>query len=242
MKKRIELGLFALVLMACVAVGPAQAQDTGKVSILVGYSYQLNNLGNDLMAPNLCVFSSNCVPTELGQQGYSFAATYNFNKNIGLEANFTGHNGGANVFSFPASSANNGDLERQTQDLYTYTFGPKVTLPVGNFSLFSHFLVGGMHSHIGDTETCIPSTGGGATCSSTVLFSANANGSGMAFKTGGGLDWNHGRWGIRILEVDYVHGAVSITGTCSSCFGTPDTIPTWANNFQLATGLTFNFK
>jgi hypothetical protein len=96
-----------------------------------------------------------------------------------------------------------------------------------------------MHSHQESTDICIPATTPGSTCSGTPDTTV-LKGSGMAFKTGAGLDWNHGRWGIRILEVDYVHGSTSATCSlgCTPVIG----LNLGANNFELATGLTFNLK
>ncbi len=71
MKKHLLVGFFVLALMTCLAVGPAQAQDTGKISIFGGYSYQINNLGANLVQPNVewhfgCFFSNNCIPRSDG--------------------------------------------------------------------------------------------------------------------------------------------------------------------------------
>lgn len=239
MKKRMILGLCVFALMGWLAVGPAHAQETGKISVFAGYSYQLDNLGG-----NNCSFSYDCANGSLGIHGYTAAVTYNFTKNIGFEANLAGHNGGGVIAMYGPTSQYTGDSERQTQDIYTYTFGPKVTLPVGNFSLFTHFLVGAMHANLSDTATCVPSTGvDGNTCSSVNAYTAHASGNGMAFKTGAGADWNHGRWGLRILEVDYIHGSTTLAGSyayndnASQAYTNGAT----ANNFELSTGFKFNF-
>ncbi len=179
----------------------------------------------------------------MGMHGYTASVTYNFAKNIGIEANFAGHNGGGVTYSYSPTTNDNGYSESQNQDIYTYTFGPKITLPLGNFALFTHFLVGGIHADLGDVETCTSATGSESeTCSSENYYTAKARGNGMAFKTGAGVDWNHHRWGIRILEVDYVHASASFTGTegCSGC-STTETAPSSANNFELSTGFNVNF-
>lgn len=237
MKKQTLFALLVLGTLVLLAGAPAHAQDMGKISLFGGYSYQVNNLGI-----NSCLLTDFCNNVHIGMHGYAAAGSYNFTKNIGLEASFDGHNGGAAIVTIAPSSTNNGIQEHQTQDIYTYTFGPKVSLPVGNFSLFSHFLVGGIHAHTGDIESCIPATGGSSTCSGSG-FSTKGAGNGMAFKTGAGVDWNHGSWGIRILEVDYVHGTVTVTGNVS-CSGCPpsESTATSANDFELSTGVIFHFK
>jgi hypothetical protein len=227
MRKSI-FGGAALAILMCLGTGTAHAQD-GKIGVFAGYSYGTSNFG--------CQFE--CA--DQGLHGYSAAVTYGLNSHIGLEANFSGHNGSPNVFFEPASSTSNGESEPSTQDIYTYTFGPRITLPVGNFSLFTHFLVGGAHVHEGATDKCILATGGGTTCFNTESFIAHGNG--MAFKTGAGLDWNRGHWGVRILEVDYLRSSLSTTSSesCSGCSNQPETFTVGANNFELSTGLTFHF-
>lgn len=232
MKNRVLLGLLALGLTICLAGAPAQAQNS-KLNVFAGYSYGINNIG--------CSSSGYCS-SDPGLHGYSVAATYNFNNHIGLEGNFSGHNGTSLTYTEGASSTYDGYADSLEQDLYTYTFGPRVSLPVGNFSLFTHFLVGGVHVHEAFKETCIQSSGSDVgTCPTAPYYTDIAHGNGFAFKTGGGVDWNHGRWGIRILEVDYIRNDLVATepATCSSCTTNSSTVS--GNNFELATGITFNF-
>ena len=172
-----------------------------------------------------------------GLHGYTVAGSYAFTNHLGIEADFAGNNGSPTIFSAPVTATANGQVETEGQDFYTYTFGPILTLPVGNFSLFTHFLVGGVHGHESFTDKCIQSAGAG-TCFTT--STSDAHGNGFAFKTGGGVDWNHGHWGIRILEVDFVHANTFVTELCGGCtqlqsFGIT------ADDFALATGFTFNF-
>ena len=118
------------------------------------------------------------------------------------------------------------------------TFGPKFTLPLGNFAVYTHFLVGVADAHGYFKSVCLPSTTG--SCSESTPSFANVRGTGMSFKTGAGVDWNHGRWGVRILEVDYVHASLNVTARCPSCQA-PESFGVGGNGFELATGITFNF-
>ena len=116
---------------------------------------------------------------------------------------------------------------------------------MGHFSLFTHFLVGAAHVHDGETDKCAPATGEDEeTCSSDYPYNYSSHGNGFAFKTGGGVDWNHGSWGVRILEVDYVRTEVYATETqsCTGCTPYTYTYPLATNNFELAAGFTFNVK
>ena len=231
MKKQVLVGLSVFAIVFCLACAPGWAQDNpeGRVSVFAGYSYGTNSFG--------CNFDFGCG--SIGLHGYSAAVVYNFNKHIGLEGNFSGHNGNSTAFSQPVTSTTNGEKETVGEDLYSYTFGPKLTLPVANFALFTHFLVGAAHIHANSSDICTLATDGETTCF-TNNFS-NIHGNGMAFKTGGGVDWNHGRWGIRILEVDYGRNQVNATETCSGC-SAPESFTVGSNNFELSTGFKFNFK
>lgn len=229
MKKHV-LGMVLLGFSICLTGISAHAQSAGTISLFGGYSYMSNSWGNGCIASCL-----GGATTQL--HGYTASAVYFFNNHIGLEANFDGHNGSPSIDNEQPTSTANGFTDNETQDLYTFTFGPKLALPVGNFSLFTHFLVGAAHGHEGFTDKCLQSASG-STCGSP--FSSSAHGTGFAFKTGGGVDWNHGRWGIRILEVDYVHPSIYVTETCNTCTQS-ESFGISGNNFELSTGVTFNF-
>ena len=229
-KALIWVCLFAFVL--CLTGIAAHAQDTSKMSLFAGYAYLNNNWGNGCIAACLLGGPS----TQL--HGYSASVAYNFNNHIGMEANFAGHNGSPTLFYTPATATLNGSTQTEAQDFYTYTFGPKITQPIGKFALFGHFLVGAAHGHESFTDTCLQSSGSGSTCSSP--FTSSSHGNGFAFKTGAGADWNHGLWGIRILEVDYVHASTYVTETTSGS-QQPTSFSISGNNFELSTGVTFHF-
>jgi hypothetical protein len=226
MKKQAIFGVVVLGLVFCLVSAPAHAQDS-KINLFAGYSFGTNNLyGFD--------------PTF---NGYGLAFAYNLNKHIALEANFTGHNGTATLESYLPSTDDNGYTDVLRQDMYTYTFGPKLSQRVGDFTLFTHVLVGGAHVHEGYTEKCVPATGEDEESCSSTQYTSGSKGNGFAFKTGGGVDWNHGMWGIRILEVDYIRAEINTTEneTCSECTSIY-TYNAAANDFELATGFTINLK
>ncbi len=228
MKKQGWLAVSVLVLTFVFTGASAHAQD-GKISLFGGYSFGTNNYYSE----------------DPGLQGYAASVVYNFNNHIGLEANFAGHNGTSTIYTESPTTDNTGYSEVVRQDLYEYTFGPKVSVPVGHFSLFTHFLFGAAHVHDGETDKCAPATGEDEeTCSSDYPYNYSSHGNGFAFKTGGGVDWNHGSWGVRILEVDYVRTEVYATETqsCTGCTPYTYTYPLATNNFELAAGFTFNVK
>jgi len=221
--KKMCVSVVAMTALAVSLGSAARAQDSvPKMQVFGGYSFGTNNCFGGCFDPGL--------------HGYTAAFTYNFNRHLGLEANFSGHNGVVTIDESLPQGTNNGFIDKVGQDLYVYTFGPRLSVPVGNFSLFSHILVGATHVHAVSTEQCLQATGGG-TCFNP--FNDHVTGNGFAGKFGGGVDWNHRRWGIRILEVDYIRGQIFTTTTCASC--NTSKFDGSGNAFELATGVTFNF-
>ncbi|HUK30599.1 MAG TPA: outer membrane beta-barrel protein [Candidatus Acidoferrum sp.] len=226
MKKQVLIGLLAVGLVICLTGASAHAQDS-KMSVFAGYSFGTSNNG--------CQFEECFDPT---LHGYAASFTYNFNRHFALEANFSGRNGDNTLFSQPVTSSENGENFFERQDMYFYTFGPRLTMPVGKFSIYTHFLVGAATIHTGTIDKCILSSTADSECFSTETSSAH--GTGFALKVGGGADWNHGRWGIQILEVNFIR--TEIQTTANDCVGcTPFMTPFAANNVELTTGVKFNF-
>lgn len=218
------------VLAAClVGFGGLPARAQSKMQVYGGYSFGTNS----------CFGSCYEDP---GLQGYTAAFTYNFNRHIGLEANFSGHNGSTITDSETPTSSDTGYQYKVGQNIYVYTFGPRFTLPLGNFALFSHVLVGASYISANETDSCIPATGTGEveTCGSNDRW--KWHGDGFASKFGGGVDWNHKNIGIRILEVDYIHGQLFTTEDEPSCAGCGTyKFDASGNAFEMSAGLTFNF-
>jgi hypothetical protein len=209
MQKHVLLGAAVLAVLICWNSAPAEAQG---LDVFGGYSYELNN--------------TNVSAVDPGVHGYNLAVTANLNRHIGIEANFAGHNGRSTVYSDAT------ETDTVFTDNYTYTFGPKLTQPVGNFDIYTHFLVGAMQAHEGESDIC--------TASYTCSVTGSAHGTGFGFVTGGGVDWFHGHWGIRILEVDYVRGEPNFTSASSNSANVV-TAPGEVSDFRLATGVIWRF-
>src|ERR1700722_11132499 len=94
------------------------AQDA-KIDLFGGYSYGTNNLG--------CNLSFGCE--SVGVNGDSAAAACHFNKFVGLEANFSGHNGILTTFSIPSTASTNAEKNTLSHNIYNYPFGPNLSLP-----------------------------------------------------------------------------------------------------------------
>lgn len=221
---------FVLALMLCLSTAPAYAQ---KFDVFGGYSFSTNN--SNFGSNYASLSSSTFNPLGYGLHGYNVAAVYNFDPHIGIEANFAGHNGNTTLYSDITGTINTDTVKSQMDSYYT-VFGPKLTQPVGNFQLFGHVLVGVNWNHVSSVESgtdCDSSTG---TCNPIKDTSR-----GFAFVGGGGVDWTHGMWGIRILEVDFVHNSGNVSETYPDYPGETWTSPVTRNNISLSTGIVFHF-
>ena len=94
--------------------------------------------------------------------GWNTAANMYIWKNVGVTGDFSG-------------------VYKSGSNLYTYTFGPTVSAPKGNFSPYAHALFGGAHA----------ATGG-------------FGDSGMAMLFGGGLDLGKHKLVFRAVQFDWM--------------------------------------
>ena len=125
--KRYIFGMMLLGLMFGLISGSAQAQDQGKITLFGGYSWLSNNWGENVGEyDEYAVYAFRAVTPDVdyeygtgigdtGLSGYTGSFVYNFNEHIGLEANFSGHNGSPTVYTEPSTSTETGyrDFERQ---------------------------------------------------------------------------------------------------------------------------------
>jgi opacity protein-like surface antigen len=104
--------LFGLALLVSIS---AHAQDSDKIELFGGYSYQ--RVDNS---------------PSFNQNGWEASAQYKFTDMVGFVADFDGHYG---------------QVDGVNSTLYTYMFGPQITLPAGRFSPFAQILAGAGHVH-----------------------------------------------------------------------------------------------
>ena len=218
-------GVVAAALLMCFTGVNARAQGGGDV--FLGYTYMLDNFN----ANNFCG-SSGCF-VDPGRHGYNLAFAWSFNPNIAMEANFSGNHGTTTVFS--STYGTSSDIGRQSSDVVTALFGPRLTYPIGmtNFGIYTHFLVGVLHDRETFGEQCCTT--------SASVNTVNFKGTGFGMKVGGGVDWHRGHWGIRILELNYIHGDGQGTFTCSGCAGETNSGNGSAKDFQMATGVLYRW-
>lgn len=116
------------------------------------------------------------------------AFVYNFGNYIGIKGEFQGYGSTTATFHLPTGTFN-------TQaNMFTYLFGPQISIPLKKFRVFGEGLFGGAY------------TNGYANLfrdAHIMNISASNNGFAMAF--GGGLDIKAGKnVAFRVAEVDYL--------------------------------------
>jgi hypothetical protein len=101
------------------------------------------------------------------------------NRHLGVECNMAYHAGTHTIFSTTQTSFQ--QITRERDNVTTYLCGPKITEPIDNFELFTHFLAGGMH----DSENgAYIQTGDGTFETETAV-----KGTLFGMEVGGGVDW-----------------------------------------------------
>ena len=136
--------------------GIAAAQENPRLEVFGGYSYVHVSISG----------ASPSVTANLN--GGSASGSFNLNNWLGVVADFGGYHSSSGVV--------NGNV-------YSYMFGPKISMRRGRITPFAHALFGGAHA----------TSGGGAA-------SQNA----FATALGGGLDWNATEHlGVRVVQAEY---------------------------------------
>jgi hypothetical protein len=233
MKNKTWVVSVAVIAVCLLSLGgsTARAQDGGsKFDFSADYSYISHSVTS-----SFCGGESFAECFDPGLQGAKIAAVWNVSRHVGVECNLAYHAGTHTIFS-DSETGSFTDTTRQRDNVTTYLCGPKVTEPVGNFELFTHFLAGGMHV----SEGGVTSDSGDGTFTQETAF----NGTLFGMEVGGGVDWVHHHWGIRLLEVDYVHGTGTVKGRCTiSCGSTGEQVVGIgsANDIQIAMGVNFRF-
>lgn len=163
--------LLGIFLVLCVsAIAHAQIPSG---NIFVGYSFsQTNSLGNTVSL-----------------NGWEGSLEGKFLPWIGIVADFGAGYGTNNTF-LPITCPISGCPSLSTSvRKYTYLFGPRVSIPIGRFTPFAHFLLGAAHvNDRGNTDTSF----------------ATAIGGGLDYKLIKGLAWR--------IQLDNVHTDFFSTG------------------------------
>jgi hypothetical protein len=173
------------------------------------------------------IFTSRTA-TVLNGGGGSF--DFNFDKYLGLKAEFEGYGSNTQNFIAPAGTrfCPLGCTANIQGNLFTYQAGPQVGLRTGRFRPFGELLFGGAHSNVYGNISKIPGFTTGSTAPSLNAF---------AMTVGGGLDITMNKSGsiaLRPGEFDYLYTRFS-----SSSINT--TGQSAQSNFRYQAGVVFNF-
>jgi hypothetical protein len=161
----------ALLITLLVGAVVASAQEFPRAEVALGYS--------------LVRFSTTGVLEQFTAQGGSTNIALNFNRKIGIVADFGGYNNN-NVRGF--------NVDNTT---FTYLFGPRFTARGDKVSLFGNALFGGAHIS-GSASGCF----GPGTCTTVAREESNNS---AAFLIGGGLDISAGKhFAVRPAQFDYL--------------------------------------
>jgi hypothetical protein len=233
MKNKTWVVSAALVAAGLLGLGgiSARAQETSKIDVSLDYSYIDHNLtgtecGNDSFV--------DCE--DPGLQGFKISAAWNLNNHLGIQCEAAYHAGTHTVYGYDYPTDEEQYTDRQSDDVTTYTCGPKLTERVGNFELFGTFGAGAMHAFQAAKEYYSEGE-------DPIDYESNAKGTIFGLEVGGGVDWVHKHWGLRLLEVDYVQGAGTLNGHCTIDCGAGQTFDgiASAKDLEIAMGVNFRF-
>ena len=147
-----------IVFVVCVTLGAtlAQAQVPTSGNVFFGYSYS----GGDAVLHSPLFFRASHTASLNGWEG---SLEGKFLPWIGIVADLSGRYGSHNVAACSIGICSNLKINVTT---YTFLFGPRVSVSVGKFTPFAHFLVGAGHTNnratgYSDSDTSLATAVGG---------------------------------------------------------------------------------
>jgi len=148
-RKSVAIGFVVFVI---VATANAQIPTSGNV--FLGYSFSRTNDASSIVGIG--------VPGTASLNNWEASLEGKFRPWLGAVADFGAGYGYDNrpfpVLTCAVPCTFHGNSVRR----YTYLFGPRVSVPVGRFTPFAHFLLGGAHANIrGDGDTSFATAVGG---------------------------------------------------------------------------------
>ncbi|MBO0723924.1 MAG: outer membrane beta-barrel protein, partial [Blastocatellia bacterium] len=205
---------FLLSLILLFVSLAAQAQEPPRVEVFGGYSYLRGDLGD--VSPNT--------------NGVLGSVTYNFDRVLGVKAEFGGQTGSLNV-SAPVNNAPPGTTTQfdVRPSYFTFLFGPQFTYRKSQrITPFAHVLLGGVRLKLRVPQAAIQFPLPGVTPPPNLALAPSVNfitGTNTAFgvAVGGGMDIRLSKLvAFRLFQADYLLSRLS---------------PGTQNNLRLSTGL-----
>ena len=216
--------------VAIFATSLASAQDYPRTEIFGGYSYlHLDTQGiSSSSLSALCggLIGTTCPITfkvRPGFNGWEAAGQFNFNRWLGVKADFSGHYGNlisATLTSAPPIVPLN--FSGPDEHVYDYLFGPVASHRARRYTVFAHSLLGGEHVGYGNFVVA-PGPG-------PVTLPSPSSTNWFAFALGGGLDLKLTRYfAVRAGQFDYQFANSSANGHGHQ------------NDFRFSSGIVFGF-
>ncbi|HEY7404688.1 MAG TPA: hypothetical protein VIB39_14275 [Candidatus Angelobacter sp.] len=206
-------GFAALLLALLVSAVSLHAQETPRIELFGGYSF------NRATFP----FSVNLEPTvnpgngHGNLHGWNVSATVNPTRWLGVVADFAGYYGsptasGAVLLPPPCFECNQ-PVSATLHNLYTFTFGPQLSLRSNNSTYFAHALFGGARANEDVLPALFPARSSTSTSFATILE--------------GGADVGFSRHFAIHLQPGYLMTHI---------------LDRRQNSFRLSTGIVFRFS
>ena len=192
----------------------AQGDSTPKVELFVGYSYWRSvpdSTGNRID----------------GMNGGSTSLAYNFNRHVGLVADFAGFGVDSLEFSRPGAGFSPSRNVDANGTVFTVMFGPRVSFrDHGKFTPFLQILGGVAHADDVVVSGCGVPISACVPLPKETVFTMTA---------GGGVDYrlNH-RLALRLFQAEFLLTRFRDPTSFTSADG-------WQSNVRLSTGLVFRF-
>jgi hypothetical protein len=197
-----NLNLFPSLVPQPTPAAPSSSDSFHRFDVFAGYSFLNNNIAFEDVGGNVQLV-----------HGYAASVTFNLNKNFGILADFSGHNGSINGRGLGINGAD------QDEDQYYFLFGPVISHSFGKARISGHVTVGTARQHYSFDNRV--NEGGNFSFRDT----------NFAAGVGGSFDWMFSdRWGWRVLQFDY------LTSIFNGDF------PGRVNNVRGETGIIVRFK
>lgn len=235
-KEKVKMTRSAIVLVMTAAIvwmgSSAFAQDVPKVQVFGGYSWM--HAGTGGLTGTALDTDLNQFPNTFGvgssSNGWNAEAQYNFDRWIGIVADFGGQ------YGTPITAGTQGVSGLPTMTEYSYMAGPVVSYRAkAKITPFVHALFGWDRASLGS---------GTITGTKSPVRSFGSSYTAFAIVGGAGVDYKVSRrFALRLVQLDYFRTTLDLNSLYGAAFG-PGTfhgLPTHENNFRLSTGIVLKF-
>ena len=228
----------AMIILIAVSGLPALAQDstaqdsTPKVEVFGGYSFMRTSTGGLTGSTLDLELRQNPGTFGLGSNfnGWNAEAQYNFDRWIGIVADFGGE------YGTPITGATKGVSGLPTMSQYSFMAGPVISYRAkAKITPFVHALFGWDRASLGASTI---------TGTSSPVTSFASTYTDFAIALGGGLDYKLSRhFALRVGQLDYFHTSLDLNSFYGTAYGPGrfQGLATHENNLRFSTGIVLRF-